>query len=120
MTDATVVVDGRTVGYADFGPADGRPLVWCHGGPGSRLQPKPAAAALADVGYRPIGIDRPGYGLSEVQVGRTIGGWVGDALAVLDALEVERATFVGVSTGGAYALATAATVPERVDGVVAC
>jgi pimeloyl-ACP methyl ester carboxylesterase len=120
-TDQTLTMpDGRTVGFADFGPDGARPLVWCHGGPGSRLQPKPAAAALADAGYRAIGIDRPGYGLSDVQVGRTIGGWVGDALAVLDHLGLDRATFVGVSTGGAYALATAASHPARVDGVVAC
>ncbi len=121
MIDRIVTTaDGRTVGYADFGPADLPVLVWCHGGPGSRLQPKAASSALADAGYRTIGIDRPGYGRSDVRVGRTIGDWVGDAAAVLDALSIERATFVGVSTGGAYALAVAATLPELVDGVVAC
>ncbi len=26
--------DGRTVGYADYGPAGATPVLWCHGGPG--------------------------------------------------------------------------------------
>jgi pimeloyl-ACP methyl ester carboxylesterase len=120
VEDVVQLADGRAVGWADFGPADLPALVWCHGGPGSRLQPKAAAAALADAGYRAIGIDRPGYGLSTPLPGRSIADWVGDAVAVLDHLEVDRCTMVGVSTGGAYALATAALQPDRVDGVVAC
>jgi pimeloyl-ACP methyl ester carboxylesterase len=112
--------DGRSVGYADFGPPDGVPVLWCHGGPGSRLEPRPEAAAASDAGFRLIGIDRPGYGLSTPRPGRTIGGWVLDAEAVLDALGVEHAGIVGVSTGGAYALALAAAFPERVLGVIAC
>ncbi len=52
--------------------------------------------------------------------GRTIAGWVGDALAVADSIDIERFAAVGESTGGAYALALAALAPERVLGVVAC
>lgn len=120
-TELTLTMpDHRTVGYADFGPADGRPALWCHGGPGSRLEPSADAAAAAAAGYRFIGVDRPGYGLSTPQPGRSIGDWVADGLAVLDALGIERATVVGVSTGGAYALALAAAAPHRVTGVIAC
>jgi pimeloyl-ACP methyl ester carboxylesterase len=112
--------DGRTVGYVDYGPAEGFPVVWCHGGPGSRLEPSQAASQAAAAGLRPIGIDRPGYGLSTPQPGRSIAGWVPDALAVLAALSVDRFAAAGVSTGGAYTLALAALVPERVRAVVAC
>ncbi len=77
----------------------------------------PTDAARA--GLRLIGIDRPGYGRSTPQPGRTIGGWVPDALAVLDRLGIDQCYTVGVSTGGAYALALAASSP-RVMGVVAC
>ena len=112
--------DGRDVGYADFGPTGATPVLWCHGGPGSRLEPLADAPAARDAGYRFIGIDRPGYGLSTPQPGRSIGGWVPDAIAVLDALEIERVAVAGVSTGGAYALALAAAAPERVTGVIAC
>ena len=112
--------DGRTVGYADFGPADGTPVIWCHGGPGSRLEPTQVATEATAAGYRLIGVDRPGYGLSTPWPGRSIADWVPDGLAVLDDLGVERCIAIGVSTGGAYALALAAAAPERVTGVLAC
>jgi pimeloyl-ACP methyl ester carboxylesterase len=122
MTTSTTLEmpDGRTVGYADFGPADGTPVLWCHGGPGSRIEPLADAPAARAAGYRFIGVDRPGYGLSTPQPGRTIGGWVADGMTVLDALGIERTVVVGISTGGAYALALAAAVPGRVVGVIAC
>ena len=112
--------DGRTVGFADYGASDATAVLWCHGAPGSRLEPGYLAPAAADAGLRLVGIDRPGYGLSSPQPGRTIAGWVPDALAVTEALEIVNFVTVGVSTGGAYALALAALAPERVLGVVAC
>jgi pimeloyl-ACP methyl ester carboxylesterase len=121
MTDATLTMpDGRTVGYADHGDPGDRAVVWCHGGPGSRLEPAVVAGAAHHAGIRFIGIDRPGYGLSTPWPERSIADWVPDGLVVADELGLERFTLVGVSTGGAYALATAAQAPDRVDAVVAC
>ena len=113
----TVEVDGRVVGFADLGRPDGTPVVWCHGGPGSRLEPLQAVRAAQAHGLRLIGIDRPGYGLSSPQPGRTIAGWTADATAVLERLGIDRFATIGVSTGGAYALALAAKLPERVLAV---
>src|SRR5208337_1295569 len=45
---------------------------------------------------------------------------VADAVALLDALEIERTHFVGLSMGGATALALAELHPGRVDHVVVC
>jgi pimeloyl-ACP methyl ester carboxylesterase len=67
-----------------------------------------------------VGIDRPGYGVSTSVPGRTIADWIPDALAVADDLSLDQFATVGVSTGGEYALAIAALVPDRVLGVVAC
>jgi pimeloyl-ACP methyl ester carboxylesterase len=111
--------DGRTVGYTDS-QGGGTPVLWCNGGPGSRLEAVGMAPAAGDAGYRLIGLDRPGYGRSTPWPGRTIADGVPDALAVLDRLGVDRVAVVGVSTGGAHALALAAAAPERVLGVVAC
>ena len=111
--------DGRTVGFADYGTPAQTAVLWCHGGPGSRLEPRYFAPAAVDRGLRLIGIDRPGYGWSTPQPGRTIGGWVPDALAVADHLGIDRFVTVGCSTGGAYALALASRSP-RVIGTVAC
>ena len=41
-----------------------------------------------------------------------------DVLALLDAAEVERASFCGVSLGGAVGMCLAATAPDRVDRLV--
>ncbi len=114
------LASGRTVGFADHGHPEHVPVLWCHGGPGSRLDPAFVAPSAADAGLRLVGIDRPGYGLSTPQPGRTISDWVPQALAVADHLGIDRFVTVGVSTGGAYALAVAALAPERVVGVVAC
>ncbi len=111
---------GRAVGFADYGPADGSPVLWCHSGPGCRLSPAYTAALASQHGFRMIGIDRPGYGRSPAQPGRTIADWLEDALAVVDHLGIDRFVTVGTSTGGAYALAVAALAADRTDGAVAC
>lgn len=123
MTDLnqTVSVSAeRKIGFADFGDPNDTAVLWCHGGPGSRLNPAYVVPAAAEAGFRLVGIDRPGYGLSTPQPGRTIEGWVEDALAVADRLRLERFVTVGTSTGGAYALAVAALAPGRAIGAVAC
>jgi pimeloyl-ACP methyl ester carboxylesterase len=121
MSDGTIdLPDGRTLGYHEFGPADGVAVLWCHGGPGSRMEPNTVAAAMADDGIRVIGFDRPGYGLSTPRPGRSIEACVPDTLALADHLGIDAFYAVGVSTGGAYALSTAAIAPERVIGVIAC
>src|SRR4051794_19082902 len=105
MHEGTITVaSGRTVGFADFGDigdpsVEGLPVLWAHGGPGSRLDPGYLAPRAAEAGVRFIGIDRPGYGWSTPQIGRTIADWVPDALAVADHLGVDRFVVVGTSTG---------------------
>ena len=110
----------RTVGFADFGRPGDPAVLWCHGGPGSRLEPAYVAPSALDAGLRIVGLDRPGYGLSTPQPGRAIRDWVDEALTVADHLGIDRFVTVGISTGGAYALAVAASAPERVLGVVPC
>ena len=120
-TDGTIQLrDGRTAGFCDFGKPGQTAVLWCHGGPGCRLGPAYVDATAASEGFRLIGIDRPGYGLSSPQPGRRIADWVSDALAVADHLDIESFATVGLSTGGAYALAVAALAADRVTGAVAC
>ena len=83
--DQTIgLASGHTVGFADYGIPDATAVLWCHGGPGSRLEPAYLRREASEAGLRIIGIDRPGYGLSAPQPGRTIAGWVPEALAVAD------------------------------------
>jgi pimeloyl-ACP methyl ester carboxylesterase len=120
MREGTIALkDGRHVGFADFGTPDQTAVLWCHGGPGCRIEPDLLDGSAREAGLRFVGIDRPGYGWSTPQPGRTIGGWITDALAVLDHLGIDRFVTVGASTGGAYALALASS-SDRVIAAVAC
>ena len=112
--------DNRTISFADYGPASGLAVLCCHGGPGSRLEPRRISEQAAAAGFRLIGIDRPGYGKSTPLPGRSICDWKQDAIAVADHLMLDQFLMVGVSTGGSYALATAAVAPSRVLGVLVC
>src|SRR5262245_8517160 len=121
MKNGTITTtDGRTVGFADYGTRDQTAVVWCHGGPGNRFEPSFVADSAGRAGMRLIGIDRPGYGRSTPQPGRTIGGWVPDAMAVVDHLGIDRFVVIGASTGGAYALALASLSSRVIAGVACC
>lgn len=108
--------DGRTLGYAEYGDPEGKPLFHFHGHPGSRLEAallhEPAAAA----GIRLIGTDRPGMGLSEHRRDRRILDWPDDIGELADALGLGRFSVQGISGGGPYAAACAYGLPERLTG----
>jgi class 3 adenylate cyclase/predicted esterase len=68
---------------------------------------------------RIIAFDKRGMGLSDREAGAyTLENIVDDALAVLDACDVERAAVFGVSEGGSAATMLAATHPDRVSEMV--
>jgi pimeloyl-ACP methyl ester carboxylesterase len=107
--------DGRMLGYAEYGAAEGKPIFCFHGFPGSRLDwlmfdPDNLAA---DLGARLIVADRPGMGLSDFQPGRKILGWADDVTELADALHVDRLAILAVSGGGPYGHACAYKIPER-------
>jgi pimeloyl-ACP methyl ester carboxylesterase len=107
--------DGRHLGYAEFGIADGPLVVWFHGSPGARRQIPPAAGrAAVTLGQRVVCIERPGIGMSTDHSYPNIRGWATDAMAAVDHLGGEHFIVVGLSGGGPYALAVAHEYPERV------
>jgi pimeloyl-ACP methyl ester carboxylesterase len=87
-----------------------------HGAPGSRLFGPPADVPRR-LGVRLITFDRPGFGESDRREGRTVLDSAGDVAALADRLRVDRFAVVGVSAGGAHALACAVALGERVAGV---
>ncbi len=110
--------DGRRLGYAECGAAEGWPVLFFHGAPGSRRQvDADMAATSAKLGVRLIAPERPGYGLSDVQSGRTPQDWAADIARLADDKGIERFHIVGYSAGGIYALACAHDLPARVAGV---
>jgi pimeloyl-ACP methyl ester carboxylesterase len=108
--------DGRRVAYCEWGHPRGRPLVLCHGAPGSRVF-APDPETTADAGVRLITLDRPGYGRSEPLTGRQILDWPADVEYLTTALGVHEFDVAGHSSGGPYALACAYSLPQRVRRV---
>jgi pimeloyl-ACP methyl ester carboxylesterase len=107
--------DGRRLGFAEFGDRQGKPVFYCHGFPGSRLEARLADRLSRESRIRLVGIDRPGYGLSSFKAGRTISDWADDVAQLADALDIGRFSILGVSGGGTYAAACAHKIPHRLD-----
>jgi pimeloyl-ACP methyl ester carboxylesterase len=109
--------DGRTLAYAERGPADGQPIFVFHGTPGSRLEQHLPTETYDRMGVRYLTADRPGMGLSDPLAGRTLLDWANDVAQLADALELERFPVLGCSGGGPYAAACGYRLPDRVTAV---
>jgi pimeloyl-ACP methyl ester carboxylesterase len=107
------LADGRTLACLELGDPGGVPVLYFHGYPGSRLEVRLAAGAAERLGLRMLAPDRPGFGESSFQPGRTLSDWSGDIAQLMDHFDLEYCSVVGVSGGGPYALACAAHNPER-------
>ncbi len=105
--------DERTLGYAEYGDQKGKPVFFFHGLPGSRLQRHPDESIATGLGARIITIDRPGYGLSDFQQGRTLLDWPDDVTQLADSLHIDQFAAIGLSGGGPYLLSCAYKMPER-------
>lgn len=104
--------DGRTLGYAEYGARAGRPLLYFHGFPTSRIEASSLARLASRRNIRLLAIDRPGFGLSTHDPRRRIMDWPADVRAFAGHLGLPRFTVIGVSGGGPYALACARALPE--------
>jgi pimeloyl-ACP methyl ester carboxylesterase len=110
-----LLTSGRELGYAEYGPSKGRPLIWFHGTPGARRQIAPEAREAAhERDVRIFALERPGIGASTPHLYDTLVGWAADVEELSNALELERFVVAGLSGGGPYALACAHEMPERV------
>jgi len=106
--------DGRTLAVTEGGDPRGKPVLAHMGTPMSRLQYGPIAHDAARRGLRLITYDRPGYGGSTAQPGRTVADCAADVEAICAELDIDRLATWGVSGGGPHVLACAALLPGRV------
>jgi pimeloyl-ACP methyl ester carboxylesterase len=96
-------------------------VVLCHGFPELGYSWRQQFPALVEAGFRAIAPDQRGYGASgaphEIEA-YGIERLTGDLVAMLDALDIERAVFVGHDWGGFVAWAMPVLHPTRVAGVI--
>lgn len=108
------LADGRVLGFAEYGPVDGRVVLWFHGTPGACRQVPPDAPDLArEHALRLIGIERPGTGRSTPHRYEHVLEWALDIEEFLDVQGVDRFAAVGLSGGGPFVLACAHHMPAR-------
>jgi 3-oxoadipate enol-lactonase/4-carboxymuconolactone decarboxylase len=102
------------------GPADAPVLVLLNSlGTDLRMWDPQAEALRGE--FRLVRCDARGHGGSPVpDAPWTLADLGGDVLALLDSLGIAKASFAGVSLGGATAVWIAAHAPERVERLVAC
>ncbi len=108
---------GRKLGFAEFGEMQGKPVFYFHGFPGSRLEAKLAETMAKDSQVRFIGIDRPGFGLSDFKPKRALVDWPNDVTELANSLGIDQFSILGVSGGGPYASACAHQMPDRLISV---
>ena len=109
-----VLKDGRQLGYAEYGEAEGQPVFFFHGSASSRLDRPASEEILIEGNIRLIAVDRPGHGLSDFQPHRRLLDWAEDVVQLADYLNIDQFYLVGHSAGGPHALACAYQHPERI------
>ena len=109
------LLDGRKLGYWEYGDQTGIPVMLFHGTPGSRIWFMEDDELAKVMGVYLITTDRPGYGLSEFQKNRTILDWAVDIEELATYLELSSFSVLGVSGGGAFAAACAFALPDRIQ-----
>lgn len=114
-----VKIAGMDIHLRDEGRRNAPPLVLIHGTASSLHTWEPWAAAL-NGRYRVVSFDLPGSGLSDAfpDDDYRVENYVRFVTALLDHLEIGRATLIGSSKGGRIAWATAAAAPDRVERLV--
>jgi pimeloyl-ACP methyl ester carboxylesterase len=106
--------DGRTLAVEESGDLAGRPVLVHMGTPNSRHLYGPNVRDAASRGLRLISYDRPGYGGSSPQPGRTVADCAADVRIICAELGIARLATWGISGGGPHVLACAALLPDLV------
>ena len=113
---STININNINMAYTDTGV--GRPVVLIHGYPFNRSLWSEQIPALSNA-YRIIAPDLRGFGDSDASDDTsTMNRLAADVAALMDHLEIARATICGLSMGGYVALAFYKQFPSRVRALV--
>jgi pimeloyl-ACP methyl ester carboxylesterase len=111
------------IGYAEAGPTDGPAVILLHGWPYDIHSYVDVAPLLASAGYRVIVPYLRGYGTTRFLSSETFRNAQQsvvalDVIALMDALNIEKATVGGFDWGARTACVIAALWPERCKAIV--
>ncbi|MEV4318294.1 alpha/beta hydrolase [Actinocrispum sp. NPDC049592] len=111
------------VGYAEWGPQDGTPVICHHGWPTDIHSFVDAANLLAPQGYRVIAPFTRGYGSTTFRSDRTFRNAQQsvvalDTIALMDALKIDKAILAGFDWGARTVSIIGALWPERTKALV--
>ena len=120
VTENTVRTGDHQTFYLAAGPADGPLVIFVHGWPELSISWRHQLPCLAALGFRAIAPDMRGYGRSNVYERHedyALESVVADMTGLLNALDVEKAVWVGHDWGAPVVWSIASHHPERCHGV---
>ncbi|MCB9945473.1 MAG: acetoin dehydrogenase dihydrolipoyllysine-residue acetyltransferase subunit [Geminicoccaceae bacterium] len=110
-----VETDAGRIRYLAAGDGDGTPLIFVHGFGGDYMNWMLIQSDLSD-GRKSYAIDLPGHGGSTKDVGHgNIGSLTSAVFAFMQAMNIDKAHFVGHSLGGGVCLDMARNHPEKIE-----
>jgi pimeloyl-ACP methyl ester carboxylesterase len=109
------LASGLKMGYVEFGPPAGEPVILLHGFPEFHYSWRLQWPALADAGFRVIAPDQRGYNRTDKSPPYDIDTLTQDVADLQDALGITCSHIVGHDWGGVVAYAFAARFPGRVN-----
>lgn len=112
------------IALEEGGPVDGQPVLLLHGWPDAPRGWRPVVERLHQRGWRTIVPALRGSGATRFRSPRTPRdgrgiALAGDAIDLLDVLDLDRVAVVGHDWGARAAYTIAAVAPERIDAIVA-
>jgi pimeloyl-ACP methyl ester carboxylesterase len=113
--------DGVRLHYVDEGPADAPPLLFIHGNPTWSYMWRRPIAELSSKGHRCVAFDHMGFGRSDKPPqlsAYSLERHVGNALSLVDALDLAGVTLVAHDWGGPIGLGALLQRPDRLRRVV--
>lgn len=109
-----VLEDKRKLGFAEYGNSEEYPIIYCHGSQSSRLEMHYDIYFAIENDLRIITIDRPGHGLSDFNPNGSILQFARDVKQLIDYLEINKFSVIGMSAGAPFALGIAYLFPENI------
>ena len=108
------------IAWSDYGPSSGRPVLVVHSNWCCRAVPRPLLAELQKRGWRPISVDRPGFGATNIGKASREDPFsqaIEDALQLMDAAGIKKVPIIA-RCGAQFVHAFKSAAPDRVGPVV--